>query len=209
MLLDRGLKPHISYSLALFSLMKRYIIAAGSAALCLQVLPAKAQFGEFLNTIRQIRGTINEVNGTMREAKGALKDTTSTVKEATSTFTDLCSTLGVACNSVDRQASDSPKRQSGSTNELNHIYSSWYQTLSQDEKEAAQYIVLEAAQGSKTDFKKFSTSSWFTSKSPAQQSRYASIFYKASEVIDNAEKSGSKQKFFGHAFCVHSGSQSC
>jgi hypothetical protein len=189
--------------------MKRHFIATGICTLCLQVLPAKAQFGDFLNSIRQIRGTINEVNGTMREAKGALKDTTSTVKEATSTFTDLCSTLGVACNSGDRQASDSPKRQSGSTNELNHIYSSWYQTLSQDEKEAAQYIVLEAAQGSKTDFKKFSTSSWFTSKSPAQQSRYASIFYKTSEVIDNAEKSGSKQKFFGHAFCVHSGSQSC
>jgi hypothetical protein len=184
------------------------LLIAASAAL--YMTPAYAQFSGFLDTIRQIRSTINEVNSGVREAKGALRDTSSTVKETTSTFTDLCSTLGVSCDeSGSQNASRSRSQQSANSSELNRIYATWYQSLSQDEKEAAQFIVLEAAQGSKTDFKKFSTSSWFTSKPAAQQSRYASIYYKASDVISSAEKGGSKEKFFGYAFCIHSGSQTC
>lgn len=188
---------------------KLLFLIAASAVLCTS--PAHAQFSGFLNTLRQIRSTINEVNGGVREAKRALRDTSSTVKETTSVFTNLCSTLGVSCDKSNSQdvSRSSSSGQMASSSELNRIYATWYQSLSQDEKEAAQFIVMEAAQGSKTDFKKFSTSSWFTSKPVSQQSRYASIFFKASEVISSAEKGGSKEKFLGYAFCIHSGSQTC
>lgn len=114
--------------------MKRTLPVVFGAAV-LAASPAHAQFGELLNSIRQIRGTVYEVNGAIREAKGTVRDATSTVKEASTTFTDLCSTLGVSCNEQrNSRPSEVSRGQGADLNELNKIYGAWYRNLARDER---------------------------------------------------------------------------
>lgn len=152
-------------------------------------LPASAGFGDVLNSINRVNGTLNYLDRT--------------INGTAYTINSLSDTLGIDLNS-NEGAIDADDQ----TGQVLQVYQLWYEELPADEQENVSWLVMQQAQNQDVSFETVSSSDWFLQKTPADQSKTASNFFKLQNITEATAQE--RSRFYAFAFCVNGGGgESC
>lgn len=169
--------------------INRIIIGSISTACLLAAVqvPASAGFGDLLNTIDRVNYTVNRLDRT--------------INGTAYTVNSLSNTLGLNVEEGDISTDDP-------TGQVLEVYQLWYEGLPAEDQETVAWLVMQKAQNQDVSFETISSSSWFTQKTPAQQSKAAANFFKLQDITEATAQEESR--FLAFAFCVNGGgAESC